>query len=89
MDKMNANKHEIDHALAEGIDIRGGVTPVAVIVGADGRATALRVAEFDMVKNETVIRPGTEVDIPADLIVSAIGQAVDFTGLETLIMAMV
>jgi len=83
MDKMNANKHEIDHALAEGIDIRGGVTPVAVIVGADGRATALRVAEFDMVKNETVIRPGTEVDIPADLIVSAIGQAVDFTGLET------
>ena len=83
MDKMNANKHEIDHALAEGIDIRGGVTPVAVIVGADGRATALRVAEFDMVKNETVIRPGTEVDIPADLIVSAIGQAVDFTGLES------
>lgn len=83
MDKMNANKHEIDHALAEGIDIRGGVTPIAVIVGADGRATALRVAEFDMVKNETVIRPGTEIDIPADLIVSAIGQAVDFTGLES------
>jgi Pyruvate/2-oxoacid:ferredoxin oxidoreductase delta subunit len=27
---------------------------------------------------------GTDEDIPADLIVSAIGQAVDFTGLETL-----
>ncbi|MCK7580026.1 MAG: hypothetical protein MZV65_33075 [Chromatiales bacterium] len=27
---------------------------------------------------------GTEEDIPADLIVSAIGQAVDFTGLEAL-----
>jgi NADPH-dependent glutamate synthase beta subunit-like oxidoreductase len=28
--------------------------------------------------------PGTEEDIEADLIVSAIGQAVDFTGLEVL-----
>ena len=29
-----------------------------------------------------VVKEGTEYDIPADLIVSAIGQAVDFTGLE-------
>jgi NADPH-dependent glutamate synthase beta subunit-like oxidoreductase len=28
--------------------------------------------------------PGTEEDIEADLIVSAIGQAVDFSGLEVL-----
>ena len=82
MDKMNANKHEIEHALQEGIDIIGGVTPMAVVVDADGRATALRVAEFEMVKGETVIKPGTERDLPADLVVSAIGQAVDFTGLE-------
>ena len=82
IEKMNASKNEVEHALSEGIEIIGGVTPIAVIVGPDGRATALRVAEFDMVKNETVIRPGTERDLPADLIVSAIGQAVDFTGLE-------
>jgi len=82
IEKMNAAKAEVEHALSEGIEIRGNLTPVAVIKGADGRATALRVAEFDMVKNETVIRPGTEFDIPADLIVSAIGQAVDFTGLD-------
>jgi Pyruvate/2-oxoacid:ferredoxin oxidoreductase delta subunit len=35
-----------------------------------------------MVKGEQIIKPGTEKDIPADLVVSAIGQAVDFTGLE-------
>jgi len=82
IDKMHANKHEIEQALAEGIEILGGVMPIAVILGADGRATALRVAEFDMVKGESVIKEGTERDLPADLVVSAIGQAVDFTGLE-------
>ncbi len=82
MDKMNANKHEIEHALEEGIKIIGGVTPIAVVVGADGRATALRVAQFEVVKGETIIKAGTEQDLPADLVVSAIGQAVDFTGLE-------
>ena len=82
IDKMHANKHEIEHALAEGIVIRGFLTPVAVVLDAQGRATALRVAEVEMVKNVPVIKPGTEEDIPADLIVSAIGQAVDFTGLE-------
>lgn len=83
IDKMAANKAEIEHAQAEGIEIVGGVTPVAVVKGADGRATALRVAQFEMVGKDTKIIEGTEYDIPGDLIVSAIGQAVDFTGLET------
>jgi NADPH-dependent glutamate synthase beta subunit-like oxidoreductase/Pyruvate/2-oxoacid:ferredoxin oxidoreductase delta subunit len=82
IEKMNANKHEIEQALAEGIEIVGGVTPVAIVLGADGRATALRVSEFDVVKGETILKAGTERDIPADLIVSAIGQAVDFDGFE-------
>jgi thioredoxin reductase/Pyruvate/2-oxoacid:ferredoxin oxidoreductase delta subunit len=82
VEKMNANKHEVDEALAEGIEIKGNITPVSVVVGADGRATALRVAELETVGGKQVIKEGTEYDIPADLIVSAIGQAVDFTGLE-------
>ncbi len=82
IDKMNAAKAEVEHALEEGIKIIGGVTPIGVVVGADGRATALRVSEYEMVKGETVLKEGTEQDLPADLIVSAIGQAVDFTGLE-------
>lgn len=86
IDKMQANKHEIEQALAEGISIRGGLSPVALIKGPDGRATALRVAQceakFVGSKLEIKMIEGTEEDIPADLIVSAIGQAVDFTGLE-------
>lgn len=82
IEKMPANKHEVEEALAEGIEIRGGITPVAVVLGADGRATALRVAELETVGGKQVVKEGSESDIPADLIVSAIGQAVDFTGLE-------
>ncbi|HEY0824399.1 MAG TPA: 4Fe-4S dicluster domain-containing protein, partial [Ramlibacter sp.] len=88
IEKMQANKHEIDQALAEGIAIRGGLVPVAVVRDGNGRATALRVArcEAKLVGGRLEVKPiaGTEEDIEADLIVSAIGQAVDFTGLETL-----
>ncbi len=86
VDKMQANKHEVEQALAEGIDIRGSLAPIGIVRGPDGRATALRVAECDakMVgpRLEIKVKEGTERDIPCDLIVSAIGQAVDFTGLE-------
>jgi Pyruvate/2-oxoacid:ferredoxin oxidoreductase delta subunit len=81
-DKMNANKHEIEQALKEGVEIRGGVTPVEVIKGADGRATGLKVAELVEEKGRKVVKPGSEYVIEGDLIVAAIGQAVDFTGLE-------
>jgi NADPH-dependent glutamate synthase beta subunit-like oxidoreductase len=86
IDKMQANKHEIEQALAEGIAIKGGLVPVGIVRGADGRATALRVAECEAKfvggKLDIKQKEGSEHDIPADLIVSAIGQAVDFTGLE-------
>ncbi|MDE2309480.1 MAG: 4Fe-4S dicluster domain-containing protein, partial [Betaproteobacteria bacterium] len=86
IDKMQANKHEIEQALAEGIEIRGSLAPVGIVRGADGRATALRVSQCEAKmaggKLEVKIIEGTEQDIPADLIVSAIGQAVDFAGLE-------
>ena len=86
IDKMQANKHEIEQALAEGIAILGGLVPVGIVRGENGRACALRVAECEAKimggKLEVNKREGTERDIPADLIVSAIGQAVDFSGLE-------
>ncbi|WP_413880537.1 NAD(P)-binding protein [Candidatus Aalborgicola defluviihabitans] len=86
IDKMQATKHEVEHALSEGITILGGMAPVCVVRGPDGRATALRVVrcEAKIVGGRLDIKniEGTEQDIPADLIVSAIGQAVDFTGLE-------
>ena len=86
VDKMQANKHEIEQAQAEGIAIRGGLAPVSVVKDANGRAIALKVArcEAKFVGGRLEIKniEGTEEDIPADLIVSAIGQAVDFTGLS-------
>jgi NADPH-dependent glutamate synthase beta subunit-like oxidoreductase len=88
IEKMQANKHEIEQAMAEGIAIRGSLVPIAVVRDAAGRATALRVAkcEAKLAGGRLEIKPieGTEEDIEADLIVSAIGQAVDFTGLEVL-----
>jgi NADPH-dependent glutamate synthase beta subunit-like oxidoreductase/Pyruvate/2-oxoacid:ferredoxin oxidoreductase delta subunit len=86
VDKMQANKHEIEQAMAEGIAIRGGLAPVCVVKDENGRGIALRVAQceakFVGPRLEIKVVEGTEEDIPADLIVSAIGQAVDFTGLE-------
>jgi NADPH-dependent glutamate synthase beta subunit-like oxidoreductase/Pyruvate/2-oxoacid:ferredoxin oxidoreductase delta subunit len=88
IEKMQANKHEIEQALAEGIAIRGSLVPVAVVRDASGRATALRVAKCEAKlaggRLEIKAIEGTEEDIEADLIVSAIGQAVDFRGLEVL-----
>ncbi|MBS0437491.1 MAG: NAD(P)-binding protein [Proteobacteria bacterium] len=88
IDKMQASRHEVEHALAEGIAIRGGWAPVQVIRDASGRATALRVirCEAKIAGGRLEIKniEGTEEDIEADLIVSAIGQAVDFKGLEAL-----
>jgi len=86
VEKMQANRHEIEQALAEGIAIRGGLAPVRVEKDANGRATGLVVArceaKFVGPRLEIKVVEGTEETIPADLIVSAVGQAVDFTGLE-------
>ena len=83
---MMASKQEIEHAQSEGITIMGGWMPVAVLKGPDGRATGLRIkqCEAKMISGRLDIKPieGTEKDLPADLIVSAIGQTVDLTGLE-------
>ena len=86
IDKMQANRYEIEHALAEGIAIRDGWAPLEVVCGADGRATGLKIArceaKFVGSKLEIKTDETTAQVISADLVVSAIGQAVDFTGLE-------
>jgi NADPH-dependent glutamate synthase beta subunit-like oxidoreductase len=88
VEKMQASRHEVEHALSEGIAIRGGLAPVKVLRDANGRATGLRVVRCEAKiaggRLEIKTIEGTEEDIEADLIVSAIGQAVDFTGLEML-----
>ncbi|HEX6137964.1 MAG TPA: NAD(P)-binding protein [Casimicrobiaceae bacterium] len=87
IDRMQASRHEVEQALAEGIAIRGGLAPVRVEKDGNGRASGLVVArceaKFVGPRLEIKVTEGTEETIPADLIVSAVGQAVDFTGLET------
>ena len=83
VEQMNAAKHEIEDAQREGVKIRGSLLAIKVILDEQtGRALALRVIELDYSSGEPVEKPGTEMDLEADLIVSAIGQAGDFRGLE-------
>ncbi len=84
VEKMNAAKKEIDDALREGVQIRGSLEPIEVIVGADGRATGLKVCTLEIVDGKRVRKEGSEEILDADLIVSAIGQVGDFGGFEDL-----
>ena len=80
--EMPATKHEVEAVTREGVRIMTCVAPVSVVLGADGRAVALRVIKVDWVNKKMVAQAGSEFDIPCDLVVSALGQTVDFTGLE-------
>jgi len=85
VEQMNAAKHEIEDAQREGVRIRGSLLPVKVILDEKtGRARALRVIELDYSSGKPVEKPGTEMDLEADLIVSAIGQTGDLRGMEEL-----
>lgn len=82
---MTAAEHEVHDALTEGVTILNGVVPVRVITDESGRATALVVAQCTVDQNgKPEVVEGTETEIEADLIVSAIGQGGNLEGLESL-----
>ena len=80
---MTAAQHEIEDATREGVEIIGSLDPVEVIMGDDGRAKALRVRKLQWEGNKMVAIEGSEYDIEADLIVSAIGQTGNLEGMES------
>ena len=82
IEKMNAAQHEVEDATREGVTIIGCISPVEVVRDKEGRATALRVIKLED-DGKTPIE-GSEYDIEADLIVSAIGQSPDLEGFEDL-----
>lgn len=84
VEKMPAAKMEIEHVTQEGVNIRSSLAPVEVIKGPDGRATALRVQEVEWEGNKMTPKEGSEFNIECDLIVAAIGQVADLTGMEYL-----
>jgi len=80
--KMPATKMEINHVTHEGVEIQHSLAPVEVIIGDDGRAKALKVIEADWSTGKFVAIEGSEKEIECDMIVPAIGQKGDLTGME-------
>ncbi len=77
---MTAAEHEREDALREGVDIRGGVMPLEVIMNSKGQVQALKMCKCDMDGAKPVPKEGTEFFLECDMIVSAIGQMGDFSG---------
>ncbi|WP_300513459.1 NAD(P)-binding protein [Aliiroseovarius sp.] len=83
VEEMTAAEREREDAKREGITIKGGVMPLEVIRDG-GKAVGLRMCECTM--NGMVPEPieGTEFELEADIIISAIGQTGDLAGVEDL-----
>ena len=84
IDKMPAAEHEIIAAKEEGVDIRGSLAPVEVVLDENGMAKALRVIKVEWEGKNMDSIEGSEFDIECDLIVSAIGQGGNLEGMEDL-----
>ena len=82
IEQMPAAEHEVVTARQEGVQIRGSLAPVKLILGEDGRAKALRVIKVDWTDGKMTTIEGSEFDIECDLVVPAVGQSGDLTGLE-------
>ena len=83
--QMTASEQEVDDALHEGVDIRHGVMPIEVLLDEEGRACSLKLVDCRIdEKGQPVQVPQTEFEIECDLIVSAIGQGGNLSGLEAL-----
>ncbi len=81
---MTAAEHEVNDAQREGVDIRGNVMPLEILLDENGRARAMRLCECDMDGMKPVPREGTEFELEADLIVSAIGQKGELSELSAM-----
>jgi len=82
--EMTAAEHEVHDALKEGVTIHDGVMPVEIILNDAGRATALKLAKCTLEDGRPIPVEGSEFTIECDLIVSAIGQGGDLSGIEEL-----
>ena len=84
IEQMTAAEHEREDAMREGVEIMGGVMPIEVLKDENGRARALKMAKCEMKGNVPEPIEGTEFEIECDIIIAAIGQMGDLTGLEDL-----
>ncbi|MBF0176014.1 MAG: FAD-dependent oxidoreductase [Magnetococcales bacterium] len=86
--EMPASPVEQEETHEEGIDIQYLVAPVEVVLNEKGSAKALRVITMQLGEPDASGRrspvpvPGSEKDLPFDLIIAAIGQDPDLTCLD-------
>ena len=84
IEQMTAAEHEREDAKREGVDIKGGVMPLEVLKDENGMACGLRMCECTMKGMTPEPIEGTEFDLEADIIISAIGQMGDLDGMDEL-----
>ncbi len=80
--EMPASKHELDAVIQEGVEIQSCINPLSVVKDKDGKAVALRVVQVEWVNKKMVTKEGTEYEIPCDLLVFAVGQSVNWSGMD-------
>jgi Pyruvate/2-oxoacid:ferredoxin oxidoreductase delta subunit len=82
-DQMTAAEHEVNDAITEGVTIMNEVMPVEIIRNEEGRATALKLVDCKWENNGPVaVEGGKEHIVECDMIVAAIGQGGEMSGLE-------
>jgi glutamate synthase (NADPH/NADH) small chain len=82
-DQMTAAEHEVNDAITEGVTIMNEVMPVEIIRNDEGRATALKLVDCKWENNGPVaVEGGKEYVVECDMIVAAIGQGGEMSGLE-------
>ena len=77
-----ATKHELDAVIREGVEIHDCLSPMEVILDDMGRAKALKVAPVETIDGKLQAKEDEAFDIECKLIVSAVGQKGDYTGIE-------
>ncbi len=83
-DEMFATEQEVLEALHEGVDIQTEVMPIEVIKNDAGMATGMKMAKCTVDdRGIPSAIEGTEYELEANLIVSAIGQITDLEGIES------
>jgi glutamate synthase (NADPH/NADH) small chain len=70
--EMSGYHHEMEHARLEGVRLVHHAQPVGYVRDGAGNLTALRVAKTD---EEGKPVPGTERELPCDMVALAIGQS--------------
>ena len=82
-EEMTAAQHEVEDATIEGVNIMNEVMPVEILRNAEGRATGMKFVDCKWENNAPVaVEGGKEYTVEADVIVAAIGQSGDLTGVE-------